>query len=235
MSQLKIIKAVAVDDEPVALDIIRQHAENIDFIDLQEAFFSATKALAYIRRETIQLVFLDIQMPDLSGIELAGIIGQEAQIIFTTAYAEHALEAFNLAATDYLLKPITYDRFRQACILARTRLAAPIATGLQKETNLFLKEGYKWKKINIDDLLYAEGLDNYVRLVEEQQKSITRITLNELLNRLPDNRFLRVHKSFIVAIAKIDKFDGNHVIIAGRQIPVSQSYKERLLQSFNHR
>ena len=174
-------------------------------------------------------------MPDLSGIELAGMIGQEAQVIFTTAYAEHALEAFNLAVTDYLLKPITYDRFLKACSLARTRLTAPIAISHKNETNLFVKEGYTWKKINIDNLHYAEGLDNYVSLVEEQQKTITRITLNDLLNRLPEHRFLRVHKSFIVAVGKIDKFEGNHVLIAGRKIPVSSSYKESLVRAFNHR
>lgn len=227
-----MIKAIAVDDEPIALDIISNHAKKVEFVDLKATFLSATKALDYVIQEQIQLIFLDIKMPDISGLEFAGLIGQKAQIIFTTAYPEHALKGFDLAITDYLLKPIDFSRFLQACYLAQSRVSIePRLLLYNKE--IFVKSGYEWVRINIDNLLYAQGQDNYISLYETDKHTLTRITFNELLAKLPPNQFIRVDKSYIVSVSKIDKMERHQLIIAGNKIPISQSYRNAVLQALN--
>lgn len=228
-----MIKAIAIDDEPIALDVIKNHAEKTDFINIVAFFSSATEAYSFLQRNTdIRLVFMDINMPDVSGLELAEHIKPPTQIIFTTAYPEHAVKGFELAATDYLLKPIDLDRFFKACKLAETRLNAGIST-IEKESNLFVKDGYNWVKINFDDLLYAEANDNYVSLFEAQKRTLTRMTLSKLLTKLPKEKFIQVHKSFVVSLSKINRVEKQHLIVAGVKIPVSNSFKEAVLQVLN--
>lgn len=228
-----MIKAIAIDDEPIALDVIKNHAEKIDLIDIVAFFSSATEAYSFLQRHNdIQLVFMDINMPDVSGLELAEHIKQPVQIVFTTAYPEHAVKGFELAATDYLLKPIDFERFFKACKLADTRLNTGVST-IEKESNLFVKDGYNWVKINFNDLLYAEANDNYVSLFEAQKRTLTRMTLSKLLTKLPKEKFIQVHKSFVVSLSKIDKVEKGHLIVAGAKIPVSNSFKENLLLALN--
>lgn len=228
-----MIKAIAVDDEPIALDIIIDHAKKVQFIELTATFLSATEALNYVVREQIQLIFLDIRMPDLSGLEFAKLIGEKAQIIFTTAYSEHALNGFDLAAIDYLLKPIDFARFLQACHLAQKRVVIEPLSISRPNKEIFVKSGYDWVRINIDNLLYAQGQDNYVCLYETDKHTLTRLTFNELLLKLPSNQFIRVDKSYIVAISKIDKMERHQLTIAGDKIPISQPYRNAILQALN--
>lgn len=228
-----MISTIAVDDEPVALDVIKNHAEKVPFIDLKETFSSAMEALAFLKKEPVQLVFLDINMPDLSGLEFAGLMQGQAQVIFTTAYREYAINGFELAVTDYLLKPINFHRFLQACQLAEKRLAMPSSEPLAKPQSLFVKDGYNWVQINFDNLLYAQAEDNYVSLFEEQKRTLTRMTLNKLLSKLPAGQFIQVHKSYIVALSKIEKIEDSHVITAGKRIPVSNSFRKSFLQVIN--
>ncbi|MCX2450099.1 LytTR family DNA-binding domain-containing protein [Pedobacter sp. PLR] len=226
-----MIKVIAVDDEPVAHDIIRAHSEKIPFISLDATFLSATEALFYIKNERVDLVFLDIAMPDLSGIEFAAMINPEIQVIFTTAYPEYALKGFELAATDYLLKPINFTRFLKACQLAETRLQLPEVKKREEEQALFVKDGHDWVQIKFSNLVYAKAEDNYVDLHETGKHTLTRITLTELQTKLPANQFLRVHKSFIISRQKIERIEKHQVIVAGHKIPLSKLYRDELLQN----
>jgi two-component system LytT family response regulator len=225
-----MIKVITVDDEPVAHDIIRAHAEKIPFISLESSFLSATDALHYIKNEPVDLVFLDIAMPDLSGLEFAAMVSPDIQVIFTTAYPEFALKGFELAATDYLLKPINFTRFLKACQLAEKRLQVPQIKDTEKEQALFVKDGHDWVQIKFSNLVYAKAEDNYVDLHETGKHTLTRITLTELQTKLPADQFLRVHKSFIISRQKIERIEKHQVIVAGYKIPLSKLYRNQLLQ-----
>lgn len=225
------MKVIAVDDEPVALDIIRDHAEKIPFISLDATFLSATDALAYIKNVHVDLVFLDIAMPDLSGIEFASMLSREVQVIFTTAYQEYALKGFEMAATDYLLKPINFTRFLKACQLAEARCLVPDVKKREENHALFVKDGHDWVQVKFSNLVYAKAEDNYVDLYETDKHTLTRITLTELLTKLPKDQFLRVHKSFIISRQKIERIEKHQVIVAGNKIPLSKLYRDHLLQN----
>jgi two-component system LytT family response regulator len=225
-----MINAIAIDDEPVALDIIAAHAQEIPGLNLKAAFSSATEALAYVDTNTVHLIFLDINMPGLTGLEFAEMVRNRAQIIFTTAYAEHALKGFDLAATDYLLKPINFARFLQAYRQAQLRLRQPEITPAAYVETLLVKDGSNWVQIPVSDILYMEAEDNYVSIVENNKRTLTRITLNELQSKLPPSGFLRIHKSFIVPLSKIEKIERHQVIIGSIKIPLSRSYRDDLFQ-----
>lgn len=226
-----MIKVIAVDDEPVAHDIIRAHAEKIPFISLDATFLSARDALLYTKNERVDLVFLDIAMPDLSGMEFAAMLNIDVQVIFTTAYPEYALKGFELAATDYLLKPINFTRFLKACKLAKTRIQTPEGKKREEEQVLFVKDGYDWVQIKFCNLVYAKAEDNYMDLYETDKHTLTRITLTELQTKLPANQFLRVHKSFIISRQKIERIEKHQVIVAGNKIPLSKLYRDQLLKN----
>jgi DNA-binding LytR/AlgR family response regulator len=222
-----MISSIAIDDEPIALTVIKSHAEKIPFLNLKAVFTSAANALTYIDNEAVDLVFLDIRMPDLSGIDLAKRINKRTGIIFTTAYSDHAIEAFELAAIDYLLKPIGFERFSVACARAEEQLGF---TGTaEKQQSIFVKDGYEWIKLNVETLLYAEASDNYVVFHELNRKTISRMTVTEAAEKLPSDVFVRVHKSFLVNIRRIDKISSNQVVINGKSIPMSDKFKSVLL------
>ena len=229
-----MISAIAIDDEPVALDIIRAHAEQVPFIQLRETFFSPADALSYLKKERVDLVFLDINMPDISGLEFAERIKSTIQIVFTTAHEEHAIKGFELAATDYLLKPINFARFLQACQLVQNRQQLSSANNRSEAgKSLFVKDGHNWVQIKLDNLLYAQGEDNYVSIFEKEKRVLTRMTLTELQSKLPADQFLRIHKSYIVAIAKIEKIEKHQIVIEGNKIPVSKTSRDAILEIFN--
>jgi len=224
-----MINAIAVDDEPVALDIIRNHSEKVPFLKLAATFLSATDAIAYLKLNSVDLVFLDISMPGLSGLEFAELVKDNVQIVFVTAYPEHALKGFELAVTDYLLKPINFSRFLKACQLAETRKLSGDVSPKAAES-LFVKDGYNWISIRLSELLYARSEDNYVSLVMKDKSILTRMTLTELQNKLPTNQFLRVHKSYIISLPKIEKIEKHQVTIGQAKIPLSMISADALLQ-----
>jgi len=229
-----MIKSIAIDDEPVALDVIRNHAEKVPFIELKETFLSAVEALSYLQKEKVQLVFIDINMPDMSGLEFAGLVKQQIQVIFTTAYPEFAINGFELAATDYLLKPINFNRFLQACQLAESRVGMQTSEPRANDNILFVKDGYSWVKINFENLIYAKAEDNYVSLFEDQKHTLTRMTLNMLLTKLPKDQFIQVHKSFVVALAKVEKIEKHQITVHGKEIPISDSFRDSFLLFFRN-
>jgi two-component system, LytTR family, response regulator len=224
-----MIRAIAVDDEPVALDVIRNHAEKVPFLKLDATFSGAGDAFSYLKEHSADLVFLDIAMPGLSGLEFAEVIKQELQVVFITAYPEHALKGFELAVTDYLLKPVNFSRFLQSCQLAESRM---LSRSEQPEL-LFVKDGYNWLPVKFSELLYIKGEDNYVSLFLKDKRIITRTTLTELQDKLPAMNFLRIHRSYIISLSQIEKIEKHQVTIGDTAIPLSLISSDSLLQRLN--
>lgn len=223
-----MLKAIAIDDEPVALDILRIHAYKISSIQLTHTFCSARAALKHITTEKVDLIYLDINMPDMNGLEFAALISPEIQIIFTTAYADYAITGFDLAITDFLLKPISAERFSQACLLAQNRSNISAESLSNCKRNLFVKDGYNWVRINPDELMYAKAEDNYVNLVEEKKQTLVRMTIDQLLVKLNNQNFVRIHKSYIVNINQVRKIESYQVSLNDMRLPVSKTYSVNL-------
>jgi two-component system LytT family response regulator len=223
-----MISAIAIDDEPIALDVIKTHAAKIPFLNLKATFLSTTAALAFLQQNKVNLVFLDIRMPDLTGIEFAALIPKPVQVVFTTAYPEYAVKGFDLAATDYLLKPVSLSRLLQACNLVNERLASENKPQ-EDNQSLFVKDGYNLVKIDIGNITYIEAGDNYLSIYEGEKRTLTRMTLTQLLGKLPPGAFQKVHKSYIVAIAWIEKIESSKLIVNGAKIPLSVNFREDLM------
>jgi DNA-binding LytR/AlgR family response regulator len=224
-----ILDCIAVDDEPLALSILRKHAGQMPFLNLLSVFSSGTEALAYLQHNPVNVVFLDIDMPDLSGIQLARLIQPNVKIIFTTAYYEHAVTGFEIAAVDYLLKPIGFERFFLACTRARAMLTPALQPQPATSNFLFVKDGYSLVRINLEELLIIEADDNYLTFYEPEKKTLTRMTLSEALVKLPEKQFVRVHKSYIISVSKIEKIERHQVQIGNKAIPISSTYRQALM------
>lgn len=228
---MKPIRCIAVDDEPLALTIISEYARKIPFITLEKGFTNAAEALIYLQTEKPELVFLDIQMPEIKGVDFARMIQWKTAVIFTTAYSQYAIESYNLDAIDYLLKPIPFERFLQAVNKASRYLQTDTNVTPAEEKNfLFVKSGYKSVKINFDDILYIEGLKEYVTIYTKNQKVLKLDTLKNLEVVLPKNHFIRVHKSYIVNLIHVKASFGNTLEFNDKQIPIGRAFKELVQQ-----
>lgn len=220
------MKAIAVDDEPIALGIIESHAAKVPFLELKASFTDAFKAMDYLQKESIDLVFLDIKMPDISGIDFYQSLNKKPLLIFTTAYSEHAVTSFEMDAVDYLLKPFSLSRFAKACNKAyelyNFRGAAPAPD------YFYLKTGYEQVKIFFDDILYLEAAGNYITFVLKDKNILSRLTFGEAVTLLPPQKFVRIHRSFMVATDKIDKVERHQVSIGKSKLPVSEAYGQDL-------
>lgn len=216
------MKAIAIDDEPLALEIVSSHASKVPFLELKGCFTDAFKALDYLQRENIDLLFLDIKMPDISGIEFFNSLSKKPLLIFTTAYSEHAVTSFEMDAVDYLLKPFSLSRFIKACNKAYE--LHNFRQRAETSDHLFLKTGYEQLKVMYDDINYLEATGNYVTFVLKDKKVLSRSTLAESVSLLPAGKFVRVHRSYIVAIDKIDKVEKHQVTVGKVEIPVSEAY-----------
>ncbi|TDH20666.1 response regulator transcription factor [Segetibacter sp. 3557_3] len=220
------MKAIAIDDEPIALEIVKSHASRVPYLDLKATFTDAFKALEYLQKEHVDLIFLDIKMPDMSGIDFFNSLNKKPLVIFTTAYTEHAVTSFELDAVDYLLKPFSLSRFIKGCnkafeLFNFRNTSEPIDF-------LYVKTGYEQVKVYFDDILYLEATGNYVTFVSKDSSLLSRITLAEAIGLLPANKFARVHRSYLVAINKINKVDRQQVTINKTAIPVSEAYSKEL-------
>lgn len=218
--------AIAIDDEPMALEVVRSLAAKVPFLDLKASFTDAFQALEYLQHEPVDLLFLDIKMPDISGLEFVTSLHKKPLVIFTTAYTEHAVISFELDAIDYLLKPFSLARFVKACNKAQELLQLRNQTVAPKDY-LFLKTGYEQVKVHYDEILYLEAAGNYITFVLESKKLLTRMTINEISEQLPAERFIRVHRSYIVAKDKIEKIERHQVQIKGNFVPVGASYMQQ--------
>jgi two-component system, LytTR family, response regulator len=221
------MKAIAVDDEPMALEVIRSHASKVTFLELKAEFTDAFKALEYLQHEPVDLIFLDIKMPDISGIEFFNSLSKKPLLIFTTAYTEHAVTSFEMDAIDYLLKPFSLARFLKACNKAFE--LHNFRNEAKESDHIYLKTGYEQVKVMYDDILYIEATGNYVTFVmKDNKKILSRSTFAEAINLLPENRFVRTHRSFLVAATKIDKIERHQVTIGKLTVPVSEAYAQNI-------
>jgi len=230
------IRCIAVDDEAPGLKVIELYCKKIPFLTLEKSFQNPVEALIYIEEEQPNLVFLDINMPDINGMQFANILKQPPAIIFTTAYREYAPESYNVGAVDYLLKPILFDRFMLAVQKVQARLMATPQQekrqGIIKEASkfIFIKSDSRFFKVNLSDILFIEGMRDYVAIHTKEQKILTLSGIEKILNRLPKGEFMRVHRSFIVALRHIKLIQHNHISINGKDIPISNSYKAALFK-----
>lgn len=224
-----MLTAIAIDDEPVALDVIKALAAKISFIQVQASFTNAFEALAYLQQNKVGLIFLDIKMPDITGIELLKAIPSPPMVIFTTAYSEHAVQSFELDAVDYLLKPFSKARFLKACNKAYELYTLKAKeTPVNKASHIFIKSGTEQIRVAMDDILYIESNGNYIQFVLTDKKITTRLTMAETEALLPAAQFIRIHRSYIIAKQHVKKFDKNSVWVKQQELPVGANYSDAL-------
>lgn len=222
-----MITCIAVDDEPLAIDLMETYISQVPGLELKGTFTDAISAWGYIQKNPVDLIFLDIQMPDITGTQLARSLDKrQPMIIFTTAYSKFAVEGFNLNAVDYLLKPFDFNRFLEAVNRAKEYKSFQENSKNQtEETTLFIKADYKNVKVNTKDILYIEGFDDYIKIHLETGKSLVTLTsLKSILEKLPENDFIRIHRSYIVSKNKIERIYNQLVKVGDKDIPIGKSY-----------
>ena len=229
------IKTLLIDDEYLALNLLEEFARQIPELEIVGKYKSPLNALEVLQQNAIDLLFLDIQMPRVSGINLLKSLPHPPVTVFTTAYAEHAVDAFDLNAVDYLLKPFSFERFLQAVQKAKSQLllsaASPESPGTKEGKDFFtIKVDGLLTKVRFDDILFVEGMKEYIRLVCHDARLVTYERLGNLENILPAENFLRVHKSYIIAKNKVESLEGNRLIIGSHKIPISREKKEMVVE-----
>jgi DNA-binding LytR/AlgR family response regulator len=224
-----MLKAVAIDDEPMALEVIRSLSARIPFLSLEAVFTNAYEAMGYLQKEKTDLLFLDIKMPDISGIEFLKSYSHPPMVIFTTAYSEHAVQSFELDAIDYLLKPFSQSRFLKACHKAYELFELKRKNGpVTAPGHIFIKSGYGQVRMGLDDILYVQSTGNYMQFVLPEEKILSRLTMAETEALLPVPDFLRVHRSFIVARGKVTRVEKGSVWIRERELPIGAGYAREI-------
>lgn len=232
------LQCAIIDDEPLALELMESYVKKTPFLELYGKYSSAITALNDLRNSNIELIFLDIQMPDLNGMEFAKMLPKNIRIIFTTAFNQYAIEGFKANAIDYLLKPVSYNEFLSAANKAlewfnMTRQNAN--TDTSESDFIYVKSDYKLRQIKLDDIIYIEGLKDYLKIyVENDSKPIlSLISMKSMEERLPSPRFMRVHRSFIVQMSKVQIIDKGQIIFGKNRIPISDSYKNDFYEYLN--
>jgi len=226
------LKTIAIDDEPLATTLLADYITKTPFLELAGTFDNPLDAIEFLQNEKIDLILVDIQMPDLTGIEFVRTFESNPKVIFTTAYAQYAIEGFKLNATDYLLKPFSYEEFLKAVQKAYKLAELENSAAVTVEANnqfLFLKSEYKIRRINFNDILYIEGLKDYIKVfVKGDPKPILSLnSIKSIEQKLPEERFMRVHRSFIVNLEQIDTIDRSRIVFGKEYIPVSDQYKDK--------
>lgn len=227
-----MINCVIIDDEPLAREGLTNYVREVDFLNLCGVGENPLELLHLIDQQKVDLIFLDIQMPKMNGIEFLKIMQKPPMVIITTAYPSYALEGFQLNVLDYLLKPITFERFFKAAAKARDYHKLLNREQEQSKDNddyFFIKCGNKYEKIPFEDILYVEGMQNYVNIYTDKGKFVTMLSLKNLEENLDERSFIRVHKSYIVSISKIDGIEGNEIFIQAARIPISRNYREQVI------
>lgn len=231
-------KCLVIDDEPLARDLMRNHIEKLENFEICAECGDAMKALQELHKHKIDLMFMDIQMPQITGIEFLKTLKNPPKVILTTAYREYALDGFELDVVDYLLKPITFERFLKSInkyYLATQEdinNANPVAVNdnRKEESFIYVKENKKVVKVHLREILYVEGLSEYVQIYTKDKKIITKTSMTNMSDKLPENSFMRIHKSFIVSLSKIEAFTSSSIEVPGKELPIGRSYKNSVLK-----
>ena len=237
-----IIKCAIVDDEPLAVELLASYVKKIPFLELCGKYNNATDALHGITEDAVDLLFLDIQMPELNGLELSKMVPENTRIVFTTAFDQYAVDGFRVNALDYLLKPISYADFLEACnkaqqwfqLVQQQEESSPAAAA-EEIKSIFVKSEYKLLQINLDDIRYIEGLKDYVKIYTEQSPHpiLSLMNMKAIEQMLPTSRFIRVHRSFIVQKSKIREIERNRIVFGDVYIPIGDSYKQAFQDFIN--
>ncbi len=226
------IRCLIVDDEPLAIQLLQKHIAQLEFFEVAGTCQNAIQALALLNKQTIDLLFIDIKMPQLSGLDLLKTLRNPPKTILTTAYREFALDGFELGVVDYLLKPITFDRFFKSVerYLNTANYAMPEVFSSSEEQFVYLKSGHKFFKLNTQDILYAESLKDYVQVHTRDQVIVSKYKISDLENELNGKGFLRIHRSFIVNLKHVTAFTSNDVEIGKLELPIGETYKALVQQ-----
>jgi two-component system, LytTR family, response regulator len=227
------INCIAIEDEPLALKKLTGFINKIEYLSLSKTFDNAIEAISYLKENSIDLIFLDIQMEEFTGIQFLETIKQRPKIIITTAYDKYAVKGYEFDVADYLLKPFTFERFVQAVEKVFNNITERLT--IASSDYIFVKTEYRLEKIKVSEILYIEGMNEYLRIVTENKKVMTLQNFKSMEEMLPKNNFLRIHKSFIVAIDKIESIERNRIKIQKMIIPVSDSYKETFFNKIGMR
>jgi len=244
------LKCIAVDDEPLALDIIEDYISKVPFLELVKRTENAIEALQMVQSGGIDLVFLDIQMPELTGIQFLKIANGKSNYILTTAYSQYALESYDLNVSDYLLKPIAFDRFYKAVEKVHNQVKPtepimppqPILTSAPFSSSanpiqdfIFVKTEHKIQKIELDDILYIEGLKDYISIYTKSERIITLQNMKKMEETLPQGQFIRVHKSYIISLDKIESIERSRISICGKIIPIGDTYRDEFFKHIDNK
>ena len=233
-------KCLIVDDEPLARDLMRSHINKLENFQIVAECGDAMKALQELRSQAVDLMFMDIQMPQITGIEFLKTLRNPPKVIITTAYREYAIEGFELDVVDFLLKPITFERFLKSVnkyYQTNTEEARniPVETVVNGHSNeedfIYVKENKKVIKVHLNEILYIEGLSEYVQIHTGSRKIITKNSMNNMATKLPELGFMRIHKSFIVSLSKIQAFTSSSIEIPGKRLPIGRSYKNTVIEA----
>ncbi len=226
-----LIKCAIIDDEPLAVELLVSYVKKIPFMELHGKYSNAVDAMKGIAEDPIDVVFLDIQMPELNGLELSKMLPEATRVVFTTAFEQYAIDGYRINALDYLLKPISYPEFLEACNKALQWFTMVQQAEESKEpeaTSIFIKSEYKLLQIELDDIRYIEGLKDYVKIYTEQSPHpiLSLMNMKAMEQMLPASRFIRVHRSYIVQKSKIKEIDRNRIVFGDVYIPIGDSYKQ---------
>lgn len=224
-----MILAIAIDDEPSAIEVIQHHISKSKNIELTHHFHDPEKALDYLKKNPVDLIFLDINMPKISGLEMLESLQRRPEVIFTTAYSEFAVDSYTYNAVDYLLKPFEFDRFQIAVQKAQDR----ILSQQNEATFFFVKDGFKNIKIAFDEIQFIKSSGNYLDIHTSSNVYSPRMTFGDLFLKLPKNSFLRIHQSYVININAVEKIENNHVYIGAEKVPISGTYKEDVFRRFD--
>jgi len=220
------IKCIAIDDEPLALELIKQYVARIEDLQLLQTFDDAISGSEFLRQQKVDLLFIDINMPDITGVELVRSLTEKPMVIFTTAYKKFAMDGFDLDAIDYLLKPIDFERFHKAANKAIEYFTFRQVSKAEAPTSIFVRSEYKMLQIFLDDIDYIEGLEDYIKIhLSSGRPILTLMTLKAMLDKLPADRFKRIHRSYIVPVSKIKSIvNKKALMVYSKELPISDSY-----------
>ena len=225
-------KCIIVDDEPPATRILENYIGKVSFLEKVGVFNDSLKAIEFLNKESVDVIFLDIQMPQLTGLQISKIISKDIKVIFTTAYPDFALEGFELNAVDYLLKPIAFERFYQAVSKLNSETKVEVLTQNNSSDFIFVKTDgkNKFQKLFLEEILYVESLQNYVCIHTLKQQIITHSSLKNVVESLPEKDFIQIHKSFVVALKQIESTDSFSVFINAKELPIGATFKDAFFE-----
>jgi two-component system, LytTR family, response regulator len=223
-----MMTCIAIDDEPKALEVIERYCQKISLASLKATFREPLKAIEFLNREKVDLIFLDINMPDISGMQLLQTLSPRPLIIFTTAYSQFAVESYEQNALDYLLKPITFERFLMAINKAAAALSSRNTTGMDEDAAVFIKSGPQTHRVKVSEILYLEKDGNYITVHLKDGNILIRENMGDIFDLVPAADFIRVHKSYVVGIRHISMIEVHQLIINGEKIPIGSTYRDSL-------